>query len=176
MKSAALILALISAAALLQSPGVSALEQNSGRLDIVFSGAEFTLSLAVPAADILGTEQPAENDEGRTSIAVAISDLSKPLELFVVPEEAECFTATANVTLSAIGLGQSTETTQVDQDHDNDFQAEYLIRCQSIELIETIGFAYFERFPAAKNLAVRVERLGQNRTLDITRGAPDLMF
>ncbi|WP_425082081.1 ZrgA family zinc uptake protein [Ruegeria arenilitoris] len=176
MKSAAFALILISAVFVSQAHTAVAQDHAAGDLDIVVSGAEFTLSLAVPAAGILGTEKPAQNDEGRDSIAVAISDLSKPLELFVVPEEAECFAAMANVTLSAIGLGQDTDTTRTDGDDTNEFQAEYLIRCKNIDVIEAIHFAYFERFPTAEKLAVRVDQAGKSRAQNVTRGAPDLMF
>ncbi|CUK09672.1 hypothetical protein RUE5091_03208 [Ruegeria denitrificans] len=176
MKRAAFALPLISAIALSQAHSVVAQEHTSGHLNIVFSEAEFTLSLALPVVEILGTNKLVENDESRASVAVAISDLSKPLELFIVTEEAECFTAMANVTLSAIGLGQNTDTTGSGGDDSNEFQAEYLIQCENIEVIETIRFAYFDRFPSVETLAVQVDRAGQSSTHDVTRAAPDLTF
>ncbi|WP_170400675.1 ZrgA family zinc uptake protein [Ruegeria arenilitoris] len=177
MRSAALALTLIPAVALSQTHAGIEHEHGTGHLDIAVSGAELSLSLAVPAADIVGFERPAQTDEDRTLVAGAISVLSKPLELFVLPEDAACFTATANVTLPAEGLGPEADAAPAsDQDPHSEFQADYQIQCQTIDVIEAIGFAYFERFPNAQKLVVKVDRSGEVQMHEVTRSMPNLPF
>ncbi|WP_170332203.1 ZrgA family zinc uptake protein [Ruegeria arenilitoris] len=177
MRSVALALTLIPTVALSQTQTGIEHEHGTGRLDIVVSGAEFSLSLAVPAADIIGFERPAETDEDRALVAGAISDLSKPLELFLMPEEAACFTATANVTLLAEGFGPESDAAQpTDHDQHTEFQADYQIQCQAIEAIEAVRFAYFERFPNARKLVVQIEQSGETQAHEVTRSMPTLPF
>lgn len=148
----------------------------TGYMDIAFSGEAFSLSLAVPAADIIGFGGPAETDEDRALVAVAISDLSKPLGLFVLPEEAGCFTASANVTLSGEGLGQDASGQAADQAEHSEFLADYQIQCQDMAALASIRFAYFDRFENSQKLIVRIARSGENRTYDVSRNQPDLIM
>ena len=174
MRSHALFLALMSGAVATYPCDAVAQENGIGRVEIVFLDTAFAVSLSVPVTEILGLEQTLENDKTRTSVAVAVSDLSEPLKLFVVPDKAECFTATANVALSAVGLGQVTDNGQDSGGNRNDFQAEYLIQCQNIQAVETMHFAYFDHFPKAEKLVVQVDRSGQRSSQELTRTAPDL--
>jgi hypothetical protein len=175
MRSVALALTLIPTAVLSQTQVGIEHEHGTGRLDIAVSEGEMSLSLAVPAADIIGFERPAQTDDDRALVAGAISDLSKPLELFALPEDAACFTAAANVTLLAEGLGPEVdETSAADQEHHAEFQADYQIQCQSMDVIEAIGFAYFERFPNARKLVVNIDRSGEVQMHEVTRSMPEL--
>ncbi|MFY2825142.1 ZrgA family zinc uptake protein [Ruegeria sp. MALMAid1280] len=175
MRSAALALTLIPVVALSQTQAGIEHEHGAGHLDIAVSGAELSLSLVVPAADIVGFERPAQTDEDRALVAGAISDLSKPLELFVLSEDAACFTATANVTLLAEGLGpEAGIAPSEDQDQHTEFQADYQIQCQTVDVIDAIGFAYFERFPNALKLVVKIEQSGRIQLHEVTRSMPNL--
>lgn len=127
MRSAALALTLIPAVALSQTQAGTEHDHGTGHLDIAVSGSELSLSLVVPAADIIGFERPAQTDESRTLVAGAISVLSEPLELFVLPEDAACFAATANVTLLAEGLVPGADAPAPDQQQRTEFQADYQI-------------------------------------------------
>ncbi|RBW58705.1 DUF2796 domain-containing protein [Ruegeria sp. A3M17] len=173
MKCAAIALILTPAIVLSQVQG-PAHEHGTGYVDIAFSDQAFTLSLNVPSADIIDFAGPAETDDDRAQVAVAVSDLSKPLGLFVLPEEAGCVTASANVTLTGEGLGQDNTNESADQDQHSDFLADYLIQCQDITALVSIRFAYFERFENAQKLILQVTRSGQSRTYEITRNQPDL--
>lgn len=175
MKSAVLVLALMPTLCWSQTQTRIAHEHGVGHLDIAISEGVFQFSLVVPAADIVGFEQPAQSDEDRALVAVAISDLSKPLELFVMPVEATCVTTAANVTLSADGLGPDGEATaNPDQDQHSEFQAEYQIQCQSVAALTAIEFAYFDRFPNAQKLHVQIDRSGESLARQVTRSAPNL--
>ncbi|MES0827782.1 ZrgA family zinc uptake protein [Ruegeria sp. SCP11] len=173
MRRAALALALIPGVVLSQINSEIAHVHGTGRLDVTVLGTVFSLSLAVPAEDILGFETPADSDEDRALVAKAISDLSKPLELFLLPEEAACETTAANVTLQAEGLGQAAEA---DQEHHAEFLADYQIECQNVEVVEAVRLAYFDRFPRAEKLVIRLDRSGEILTHDVTRAEPVLPF
>lgn len=173
MKSAVLALALYSVALAAQATQVASQHQHgSGTLGIAFSGAEFTLSLAVPGVDIVGFEHPAANDDDRALVAVAVSDLSKPLELFLTPVEAGCFAASANVTLNVVTPGQEgeAESGQVDPEAPahSEFQADYVIQCQDMNALDRIEFAFFDRFEGAEKLDVSVEASGDVQSFDVT--------
>jgi len=177
MRNVVFVLTLIPAGALAQSHTEHPHEHGFGSLKVAFSGTEIALSLAVPSADIVGFERPAETDEGRALVANAISDLSKPLELFAVSQEAGCFTTSANVTLSSEGFGRTNSNTLADEQVNHiEFQADYQIQCQDMDALKGIQFAFFDRFPMAKKLIVRVDRPGGSRAHDITRIAPNLTF
>ncbi len=173
MKCTALALTLISAVFLAQA-GRSQ-ERGVGYLEIAFAESEFSLSLVAPSAEIVGFGGSAETDDTRALVAGAISDLSKPLELFVLPDEAGCFATSANVLLSSEGLGQESGTAQADDPLLNTkFQADYKIQCMDLGAVGSIEFAYFDRFPNTENLIVRVDRSGSVRSHSITRAAPEL--
>ncbi|WP_196223301.1 DUF2796 domain-containing protein [Roseibium sp. RKSG952] len=158
----------------------------SGFLSISVAGAEFTLSLAVPGTDIVGFEHPAADDEDRALVAVAISDLTNPLELFVVPEEAGCFAVSANVTLvdgahSHDGEGAAdnqeqgdavSSTSEETTEPHTEFQAEYLIRCQDPDAVDDVRFDYFERFENAEELVIEVQSIQGERSFSVARETP----
>ncbi|MCA0930158.1 ZrgA family zinc uptake protein [Ruegeria profundi] len=174
MRSPAVYLTLMSGVVLSLPDEAFTQETGTGRMEIVFSDTAFSVSLNLPATEILGPENPSENSAAQTSIAVAISDLSEPLKLFVVADEAGCFTAVANVTLSAVGLGQANDTAQDLSGNQNDFQAEYQVRCQNIQAVETMRFAFFDRFPNVEKLLVDFNRSGHRSSHEVSRTAPDL--
>ncbi|NVO54260.1 DUF2796 domain-containing protein [Rhodobacteraceae bacterium B1Z28] len=172
MKCVVLALSLCPAALAAQDSQLETPHQHGvGTLGITFSGAEFTLSLVVPGIDIIGFERPAANDDDRAMVAIAISDLSKPLELFIVPTEAGCFTASANVTLTSESSEETPETGEQTSTH-SEFQADYAIQCQDMEALDTIEFAYFDRFESTDKLKVQVELAGLMHKFDVTRATP----
>ncbi len=171
------VFALFLCLAALQAHATELRPQGSKTLGIVFSDTEFSLSLAVPGSEIVGFGRPAENDDERALVAVAISDLSKPLELFVVPDAAGCFTTSANVTLSGESLGQedgatgSSDQPLTNSEH-TEFQAEYIVQCQDLGALDRIEFAYFDRFEGTDKLTVQIEKAGAVRAFEVTRATP----
>ncbi|WP_170763771.1 ZrgA family zinc uptake protein [Ruegeria lacuscaerulensis] len=175
MKSAALALLLIPAGVLAQAGHLD--EHGAGQLDVVYSDTSLTLSLVAPGSDIVGLDGPAETDDERALVAIAISDLSNPLELFALTDEAGCFTTSSNVTFSGRGLRtESSNESAADRENHAEFQADYQVQCQDIDAIESIQFIYFDRFPKAEKLIVHVDGFGHTRSQDITRAAPKLTF
>lgn len=124
----------------------------TGSVEIELSSGEFSLSLSVPSADILGFERQDATDADRALVAMAVSTLSEPLKLFLVPEQAGCTVASASVTLTGEALGQAAERLSTSQ-----FQADYIIQCSDMSALQTIEFAYFDRFERTEMLIVQTE-------------------
>ena len=150
-------------------------EHGTGILKVAVSGPEFTLSLAAPGVDIVGFEGPAATDDDRSLVAGAMSDLSRPLELFLVPENGGCHTVSANVALvdgapeqggEALGDGSDGAASHTE------FQAEYLIHCQDIQAVDEVQFAYFDRFPNAQTLRVHIQSSDADNLFDVVRQTP----
>ena len=90
----------------------------------------------------------------KAEVAAAISDLSEPLRLFNLPSEAGCETASANVALVGVGFGQVDDKTENHTREHAEFQADYVLECEEIDLVTSIRFTYFELFPDAQKLDV----------------------
>ncbi len=179
MKCSVLALSLFPAALAAQATQITSSHQHgSGHLEIVLADTEFSLSLRVPSIDIIGFETPVASDDERTRVAIAISELSKPLDLFVVPPEAVCFAASANVILTHDISGQQDNageggTSSVPGEH-SEFQADYVVQCQDMDALTTMELAYFQRFSGTEKLNVRVGSGAASSTYEITRAAPRL--
>ncbi|KUJ73202.1 hypothetical protein AVO45_15815 [Ruegeria marisrubri] len=170
-----------------QTRSLDAHMHGAGTLGIAFSGTEFSLSLEAPGADIVGFEHAALSAEDRDLVQAAISDLAKPLSLFVVPNEAGCTVKSANVALAMAQIGkheaggdhsdEATEGHAHSEDQEtrhSEFHAEYLITCQNIDAIDSIRFDYFERFPNSQELDVQVVSPKGARAYEVERSAADL--
>ncbi|UUV05294.1 MULTISPECIES: DUF2796 domain-containing protein [Ruegeria] len=179
MKCSVLALSLFPAALAAQATQITSTHHHgSGQLEIVLTDTGFSLSLRVPSIDIIGFETPVASDDERTRVAIAISELSKPLDLFVVPPEAVCFTASANVILTHDVPGQQDTageggTSSTAGEH-SEFQADYVVQCQDMDALNAIEFAYFQRFSGTRKLNLRVGAGAENSTHEITRAAPRL--
>ncbi|QFT73836.1 DUF2796 domain-containing protein [Ruegeria sp. THAF33] len=179
MKCSVLALSLFPAALAAQATQITPTHQHgSGQLEIVFADTEFTLSLRVPSIDIIGFETPVASDDDRTRVAIAISELSKPLDLFVVPPDAVCFTASANVILTHDIPGQQDNAgeggTSFATGEHSEFQADYVVQCQDMDALTTMEFAYFQRFSGTEKLNVRVGSGAATSAHEITRAASSL--
>ncbi len=155
MKCAAVLLMLLPTIPMAQKlAAVEAHTHGVGRVAISMDSNQFTVILAAPGMDVVGFEHSAENDEERAEVAAAISDLSEPLRLFNLPSEAGCETASANVALVGVGFGQVDDKTENHTREHAEFQADYVLECEEIDLVTSIRFTYFELFPDAQKLDV----------------------
>lgn len=128
--------------------------------------------------DIVGFESPVENDDNRTRVAIAISELSDPLDLFITPPEAGCSTVTANVVLT-YGITQqkgeaNAVTGSTTAESHSEFQADYVIQCQDMNALKMIEFAYFTRFSGTDQLNIHLNSGRVQDAVEITRAAPYL--
>lgn len=74
-------------------------EHGVGALNIAFEKDEVVMEFEAPGADIVGFEHPATSAEDRAKVDAAIATLAKPLELFRLPDEAQCTLVAAEVEL-----------------------------------------------------------------------------
>lgn len=74
-------------------------EHGSGVLNIAFEGNTIAMEVEAPGADIVGFEHAASSDEHRALIEAAVSDLARPLDLFVLNGAAGCSVVSASVEL-----------------------------------------------------------------------------
>lgn len=76
-------------------------EHGVGQLDIAFDGSQVAMELHAPGADIVGFEYAAESDEGIAAVDAALLVLEQPLDLFVVPDAAQCSVVEARAELES---------------------------------------------------------------------------
>ncbi len=173
MKRATVVLALIPVAPMAYAEtAIEAHTHGAGHMAISFVETGFSLTLEVPGVDIVGFEHTAENEDERGDVAAAISDLSKPLEIFVVPPEAGCVTATANVALVGDVFVQAEGQSDDNAAHHTEFQADYMVQCQEPSLVTSIQFTYFERFARAERLFVELTSSSATHNLTVEREMP----
>jgi hypothetical protein len=145
-------------------------EHGVGQLDIAFDGNQIAIELHAPGADIVGFEYSAENADDHAEINAAIATLTRPLNLFVLPDAAGCSVVNASAGLESEedhGAHDDEHAGEDDghdddaeEDHENvaghtEFQAEYLLTCADPAAITHITFAYFDAFPNALKVKVQ---------------------
>lgn len=177
-----------SAAAAQQSRELNAHEHGHSNVNIAFGDTEVAIELEAPGADIVGFEYEAETPEDRARIEDVIAELSRPLALFVMPEAARCTLVEASTHLVS---GDRTGAHDHGEDHaghehddeggtqgrqarHTEFRAEYLLTCNDPKLIDRIDFAFFETFPNAEKVVVRIVSEAGSQRFEISRENPTL--
>ncbi len=193
------ILSLGLAAPVIAGENLDAHEHGVGVLRIASEGGRIAMEFEAPGADIVGFEHAVETDEDRAAVDAAIAALAEPTKLFAVPSAAGCSVAEARASL----VGESSHDDHDDEHHGHDddhhdddeahhdhddahdehaeetgshteFRAEYLLACSDPSSLDRIEFAYFERFPNARELEVMLVSDAGARTFEVLREAPTL--
>lgn len=98
-------------------------EHGVGQLDIAIDGSQVAMELHAPGADIVGFEYGAESDEDIAKVDAALLVLAQPLDLFVVPEAAQCSVVEARAELEGDDdhddHGEDDHADHGDDDHDD---------------------------------------------------------
>lgn len=165
-------------------------EHGVSTLDVAFEGASVLMVLEAPGADIVGFEHAAGSEEDVAAVREAKATLSKPLSLFVLPEGAGCTVASADVEIVADGEHGHDDEHAEEAGHDDDhghghdeeaaegrhkeFHAEYALDCARPEAIDAIRFDYFEAFPNAREVEVRMVGSGGSAGFEVERDSPTL--
>lgn len=175
-----------------ESRELDAHEHGVGSLNIAIDGQTIAMELRAPGADIVGFEYAATTSEDRAAIDNAVAILARPLDLFKLPEAAECSVTQASAELEseeedhddhddhAEHDGQGDEESHDDHaEHDEDdevghteFHAEYFLACAEPGAISQIAFDYFETFPNALELEVQILTAAGAKALEVTRDEP----
>ena len=163
-------------------------EHGVGELDIAFEGTTIAMELHSPGADIVGFEYAASSEEDHDAIDAAVVVLSKPLDLFGLPDVAGCKVISASAELKG-DEGHDDEHHDDDKeedhadhsDHDEDaeeghaeFHAEYVFECSNPSAVTEIQFPYFEAFPNAKELELQVVSEKGATAFEIERDEPSV--
>lgn len=120
MKQTLSLIALIAAVPALaeDSRELGAHEHGRGTLNIAFDGASIAMEFEAPGADIVGFEYVATSDADLAAIDAAITTLSAPLDLFVLPDAATCLVVAAEAEIED-GTGHDDHGDHEDHDHDD---------------------------------------------------------
>jgi hypothetical protein len=171
-------------------------EHGVGTLNVAIEGATIAMEFEAPGADIVGFEYGAKTDADLAAIETALSTLSAPSKLFVMPDAAACSVTDAKAELESEdaheehdedGHEDHKDEHHKDEGHQDDnhddhveetghteFHAEYTFTCGNPEALSQITFAYFEAFPNAQEVEVQIIDATGARAFEVERDAPVL--
>lgn len=152
-----------------------------GKLNIAIDAKKVAIELEIPAADIVGFEHAAETDEQKAALKSAKETLGKPLDLFVLTSTANCTLAKAEIEVEGALAGSDGHDHGHSHGHSHDkdeahseFHAKYDVTCANPDKLETITFAFFDKFPNSKELEVALVGDKGTRTFEATRDSTEL--
>ncbi len=156
-------------------------EHGHATLDIAVEGKSVAMALSAPGADIVGFEHAAEGDADRAALDAGMAALEDPLALFKLPSDAGCSLDTAEVrqVFEAHEHEEAGHEEEHAEEHGEEathsaFEAEYALTCDDPSAIESIDFAFFDRFPNAEEVEVNlVSERGQS-SYEVARDRPRL--
>ena len=198
MKRTLTLIALVSAipAVAEETRQLDAHEHGVGELNIAIEGKTVAMELHAPGADIVGFEYEAKSDADLSAVEAAIATLSQPLDLFVLSEAANCTVVKAHAALQS----EDEHDDHKDDEHAHDehddhkddehahvehddhegeaghteFHAEYTLACDAPEALKQITFAYFQTFPNAQEVEVRIITTSGAQAFEVERDTPVL--
>lgn len=169
-------------------------EHGVGELNIAVDGNKVAMEFRAPGADIVGFEYAARSAEDRSAVDAAVATLARPLELFVLPSDAECSVVQASAELELEASDE--EHGAHDEDHDDDhaaghdddaheedhsdeaghaeFHAEYMLTCGNPDAISDLTFTYFDIFGNAREIEVQIISASGARAFEVERDDPKL--
>ncbi len=131
MKQAFSFIALVAAMPALAEDArqLDAHEHGVGTLNIAIEGTTLAMEFHAPGADIVGFEYTAESDADLAAIDAAKATLGAPLDLFVMPDDANCAVTAALAELEGgedhDEHGEEHHDDHADDDHADDDHEEH---------------------------------------------------
>ena len=158
-------------------------EHGHSKLNIAVEGTTVVMEVAAPGLDVLGFEHPAETEADKAAVAAGTAALADPLSLFVLPAAAGCQVTEAVVELAqeehdhdeaeAAGEAHAHEHDHEEELH-SEFSGRYTLACADPAALTEIAFAWFDRFPNAKEVAVTLVTAKGQTSFEVERGDPPL--
>ena len=156
-------------------------EHGHSKLNIAVEGPSVVMEIAAPGLDVLGFEHPAESDADKAAVAAGTAALADPLSLFVLPAAAGCQVTEAVVELAqeehdhdeAEGEAHAHEHDHEEELH-SEFSGRYTLACADPAALTEIAFAWFDRFPNAKEVEVTLVTAKGQTSFEVERGDPPL--
>ena len=93
-------------------------EHGVGALNIAIEETTVAMEFHAPGADIVGFEYAAESEADRAAVDAAVATLATPLDLFVMPDAAECSVTQASAKLESDEHHDHDEHDHAEHDHD----------------------------------------------------------
>ncbi|MDX1540867.1 MAG: DUF2796 domain-containing protein [Geminicoccaceae bacterium] len=159
------------------SRGLGAHEHGHSTLNIAIEGERVLMELDAPGMDIVGFEHAATSDADQAAIARAEETLADPMKLFVMPAAARCTVETADVALAGDRRDDHADEAEHAEDESEghtEFHAEYTLGCANPEALETIRFAFFEKFAGAEEVEVNVISERGQTSYEVERDQPSI--
>lgn len=160
-------------------------EHGVGQLDIAIDGSQVAMELHAPGADIVGFEYMAQSAEDIAKVEAALAVLAEPLDLFGVPDAAQCSVVEARAEIESEDGDEDHDDhgDHADEGHDDhgdeaaaaghtEFHAEYLLECGDITALSEISLPYFTIFPNALEVEVQVISDAGAGAFEVERDAP----
>ena len=128
-----------------------------GALNLAREGADLYLELSTPAANLVGFEHAPGNAQQQAQLQQVRAWLSEPARLIVLPEDARCHLAAAEVEMPSAGnVGAPSAHLDPDDTATHaDIHAEYRFVCDRPSALDGLDVLLFELFPALHRLQVQ---------------------
>ena len=150
-------------------------EHGSGQLDIAIDGGQLEAVLRLPAMDLLGFEQAAENAEQRASVERALTLLRDGEQLLRLPAAADCTLSAAEARFT----GDEHHDDEHDDEHAGDGQshselhAHWHFSCGEMAELNAFELGLFEH---ASSEQILVQLIGPNGQTAATLTPGDKRF
>ena len=158
-------------------------EHGHSKLNLAVEGTRVAMEIEAPGLDVLGFEHPAETGEEKAAVETGKATLGEPLALFVLPAAAGCRVVEAAVELlqeehegeehAEEGGGEELAEGEDEALH-NEFRGRYTLDCADPGALTSITFAWFDRFPNAKEVEVTLVTAKGQTSYEVERGDPPL--
>jgi hypothetical protein len=159
-------------------------EHGAANVMMAMEGEKLQLQFEVPSDSLVGFEYSPEKENDRQLFASAITMLSAPLNLFNIPDEAECISVGIKVSQTLFsgegkhhdgdhdehGHDEDKKEKDHDEDHDHDkkedhdehgeevhseFHASYLFNCHHADDLDSVQTKLMSVFPRIKEIRVQ---------------------
>jgi Protein of unknown function (DUF2796) len=152
-------------------------EHGHSKLSLAIEGTRVAMEIEAPGLDVLGFEHPAETAEDKAAVEAGKAAMVDPLTLFVPPAAAGCRVVEATVLLEQEeheGEEHAGEAEHADEELHNEFSGRYTLDCVDPGALTALTFAWFDRFPNAKEVEVTLVTAKGQTSFEVERGDPPL--
>lgn len=163
-------------------------EHGVAKLDIAVEAKALHIMFESPAANIVGFEHAPSNSEQQAAVAAAREQLEKPIQLFTLPQAANCVVAEVKADWVAEsaeehGSHDHDHDHEHDKDHDDEkaashseFHAQYTISCADTGALETLSVNLFTIYPSIEKIITQVVTPARQIGVELTAESNEIQF
>ncbi len=167
-------------------------QHGQGTLYIAIDGDKAGFEMRVPGADVVGFEHAANTDAEKTALAAAKEFLGAPLKVVKLPKAANCVVEKSFVHYTKDPEHAAHHEKEHDKEHHSghhgkhheghaghqeghaEFHVGFELTCLAPENLKLIQFGYFDQFPNAQSLQVKIATGAGQKQVNVTRQQPTL--